>query len=197
MPTLLFVDACMRGPAVSRTHRLCRGFMEEYLLLHPLTDIQRVELPKMTLEPLNPESLEARERLIQDRRMNPGEFDLAWQFAAADVILVGAPYWDMSFPAMLKLYVEHVSVAGVTHRNSNGVWSMGLCKATNLVYISTAGGTVTGANTGFDYFRALCKKFGIPMCSEVRAENMDAAGTDKAIIMEGTLRQARDLARML
>ena len=35
MKTLLFVDACMRGPEQSRTYGLCRHFIDEYLKTHP------------------------------------------------------------------------------------------------------------------------------------------------------------------
>ena len=31
----------------------------------------------------------------------------------ADEIVIGAPYWDLSFPAALKVYIEHVSVCDI------------------------------------------------------------------------------------
>ena len=32
----------------------------------------------------------------------------------ADEIVIGAPYWDLSFPAALKTYLEHCCVCDVT-----------------------------------------------------------------------------------
>ena len=40
-------------------------------------------------------------------------FDLASQFQQADEIVIAAPYWDLSFPAILKLYLENIYVTGV------------------------------------------------------------------------------------
>ena len=33
-------------------------------------------------------------------------FDLAGQFAGADTIVIAAPFWDLSFPAALKQYMQ-------------------------------------------------------------------------------------------
>ena len=34
----------------------------------------------------------------------------AKDFAEADVIVVAAPYWDLSFPSILKVFFEHINV---------------------------------------------------------------------------------------
>ena len=53
-------------------------------------------------------------------------FDLARQFAEADVIVIAAPYWDLSCPAMLKQYLEQVNVVGITFKYSEeGIRVMG------------------------------------------------------------------------
>ena len=43
-------------------------------------------------------------------------FDLARQFARAEIIVMAAPYWDLSFQAALKQYLEQVNVVGITCR---------------------------------------------------------------------------------
>ena len=39
MERLLFLDACVRGPELSRTWRLCQRFLEEYTTLHPQVQV--------------------------------------------------------------------------------------------------------------------------------------------------------------
>ena len=41
-------------------------------------------------------------------------FDYANAMAQADMIVIAAPYWDMSFPASLKIFLEAASVVGIT-----------------------------------------------------------------------------------
>lgn len=43
-------------------------------------------------------------------------FKYAHQFAESDTVVIAAPYWDLSFPAVLKAYLEAVSVCGITFK---------------------------------------------------------------------------------
>ena len=61
-----------------------------------------------------------------------GEFLLAKQFSEVDVIVVGAPYWDMMFPAVVKNYFENVTMSGLTFQYGQNGIPRGLCKAKNL-----------------------------------------------------------------
>ncbi len=105
-------------------------------------------------------------------------FDLGRQFAAADEIVIGAPYWDLSFPAALKVYIEHVAVMGmVFHYTAEGRCE-GLCRAKHLTYITTGGGNVAAANFGYEYLRGIAGMFGIPETRFAAAENLDVVGAD-------------------
>jgi FMN-dependent NADH-azoreductase len=53
--------------------------------------------------PLSQEYLNLRDFLIKNRKYNHEIFDYAKQFVEADMILIAAPYWDLSFPEILKL----------------------------------------------------------------------------------------------
>ena len=74
---------------------------------------------------------------------------------------------------------------------------MGLCRARALVYLTTAGGPVTGQNYGFDYVRALGGMFGIPDARCVAAEGLDVWGNDPQSILSRAQEEARALARTL
>ena len=104
MKTLLFVDACMRGPEQSRTYGLCRHFIDEYLKTHPEfqlvhRDLTAGDLPQLT-GPLSGQ----REEWPVTQPDNP-LIAPAREVAGADVIVVGAPYWDLTFPAALMVYL--------------------------------------------------------------------------------------------
>ena len=99
-------------------------------------------------------------------------FRYAKQFAAADEIVIAAPFWDLSFPAKLKIYLEQIAVAGITFDYIDGR-PKGLCKAKKLTYVTTSGGPIF-EDFGYAYIKALAQKFyGIPQTEAVRAMNLD------------------------
>ena len=46
-----------------------------------------------------------REELLDRGELDGEIFRYSHQFAAADRIVIAAPYWDLSFPAQLKIYI--------------------------------------------------------------------------------------------
>ena len=54
------------------------------------------------------ETLKKRTALIESGDYSDRMFDYAKQFASADTIVIAAPYWDLSFPALLKTYFENI-----------------------------------------------------------------------------------------
>ena len=115
-------------------------------------------------------------------------FRYAKQFAESDIVVVAAPYWDMSFPAMLKIYFEAVSVQGVTFRYSEDGMPVGLTNVKKVIYVTTAGGPVGDFNLGFDYVRSLCGMlYGIPEVVCHKAEFLDIIGADVDAILRRTM----------
>lgn len=145
-------------------------------------EINEINLNEVKISPLTRESLEARDELLKKRKYDDPMLRFAWDFAAADIIVIAAPYWDLSFPALLKIYLEAVSVSGITYRYNNGS-PYGLCRAKRLVYITSAGGIVD-FDYGYNYIHALAKNcFGIPEVVYFRAEDLDFGGISEEIIM--------------
>ena len=111
-------------------------------------------------------------------------FDLAKDFAAAETIVIAAPYWDLSFPASLKCYIEAISVIGLTFAYNDAGQPYGLCKAKKLIYVTTAGGPIFNEAAGFGYIKSLAQNFyGIRNVSCVKVENLDMIGTDAESIL--------------
>ncbi len=69
-------------------------------------------------------------------------FDLAHQFAEADEIVIAAPFWEGAYPALLKVYFEHISVVGIANRYTDH-GPVGMCRASKLHYVTTRGGFAT------------------------------------------------------
>lgn len=184
--TTLFVNACLRGDR-SKTMELCREY------LSGKDDLQEVNLAELRLQPIDAEFVEKRTKLQRAGEFDDPIFDLSRQFAAADEVVIGAPYWDLSFPSALKVYIEHVSVCDLVFKYTEDAQCVGICKAKRLIYLSTAGGSVEGANYGYDYFRGIAKMYGISETHCVVAEGTDIWGADVAAILEEAKERVRAL----
>ena len=163
--SILFVNACVRKN--SRTLVLAK-----HILSNMSGEVIEVNLNQENILPLNRELLEKRERLISGQNKNDPMFYYARQFAEADEIVIAAPFWDLSFPGILKAYMEQITVSGITFEYNNGI-PCGLCKAKSLTYITTSGGPIF-ADFGYEYIKTLAKNFyGINETKAYRAMNLD------------------------
>ena len=163
--SVLFINACVREN--SRTLVLAKNVIKDML-----GDITEVNLNTENIEPLNRTILEKRECLVRERNFDDPLFRYAKQFAKADEIVIAAPFWDLSFPAKLKIYLEQITVAGITFQYIDGR-PTGLCNANSLTYVTTSGGPIFD-DFGYMYIKTLAEKFyGIKKTSAVRAMNLD------------------------
>ena len=99
MPTLLFINACVRGKD-SRTLALCERLLtsiKEANQKDMAFKIEEIRLSTENLIPLNYERLQRRDELLANGIYEDSMFDYANAMAQADMIVIAAPYWDMSF----------------------------------------------------------------------------------------------------
>lgn len=182
MKEILFINACVRPQ--SRTKMLA-----EYFLSKREGHITEIDLQIENIAGWSWERLETRDKALAEGDMDHPILKYAHQFAAADEIVIAAPYWDLSFPAWLKCYLENCCVVGVTFAYDEKDQPYGMCKAANLTYITTAGGFLYSDEPGYGYIRSLCQTFyGINNTHYIKAEGLDLVGAD----VEGILGKAKD-----
>lgn len=183
---LLFINACVREE--SRTKRLADCLLER--LDGPVTELR---LSDVRFPAADAAFLEKRDRLLAQGDLDDPMFALARQFAAADEVVIAAPFWDLSFPAALKAYFEQINVVGVTFRYTPEGIPESLCRARRLIYVTTVGGTFFPEEYGFGYIESLARSFyGIREVELVKATGLDIVGAP----VEDILRASEtDIAR--
>ena len=186
MPTLLWVNACIRGKE-SRTWALTQKLLSDIkesnkndLAFH----IEEVRLSTENLLPLNKERLERREELLAQENYTDTMFDYANIVAAADMIVISAPYWNMSFPSVLKIFLEAACVQKITYDYAQDGTPIGLCHAKDLYFVTTSGGVIGDCNFGLMYIHAISKLFGIENVHFVSAQGLDNENADVTEILE-------------
>lgn len=176
---VLFINCCPRE--ASRTKRIADALIEK------LGECEKVDLYEISLCPVDEERLKRRDALLETGAFDDDEFALARQFAAADEVVIAAPFWDLSFPAKLKLYIENVYITGIVSTYDENGMPKGLCNAKRVFYVTTSGGPFDGRYS-FDYMRTLCTDyFGIPEVRLIKAEMLDIIGNDPEQIVDNAI----------
>ncbi len=180
---ILFINACVRGD--SRTKRLADRLLE--CLGGPVKEIRLDSFP---FPDVDESYLTMREELVQEGNLDHPVLEPAVLFSEADEIVIAAPFWDLSFPASLKRFLELVNVVGVTFRYTPEGLPEGLCRANRLTYVMTAGGDIVPEEFGFGYVRALAKTFyGIPDVRLIKAVGLDLVGADPEVLLRDATEQ--------
>lgn len=181
MKNILYINSCVREE--SRTERIAKE-----LLSRLGNDFCELNLAELNLKPLTKEKLNLRTAMIEKNDYDDCMFDLAKQFAAADIIVISAPYWDLSFPALLKTYIENIYITGIVSEYGVDGRPRGLCKAEKLYYVTTSGGPLI-QDFGYGYIKTLATDcFGIKETKLIKAEMLDVDGFDADITVAQTIK---------
>ena len=192
---LLFIDGCVsqRVPA-SRTRALAEAFLSAFRESHPGAEVETVTLEALDLKPFLPAALNQRDELASVGAFGAPVFDLARQFQAADKIVAAAPFWDLSFPAVMRTYIEYISANGLCyHYEADGCH--GDCRADRLAYLTTGGDFERPESLGVLYWKQLSKMFGVPRFDYVFAGGLDVDPAKAPELLEAACEQARTLGR--
>ena len=190
MKSLVIIDACVRQ-SDSRTLRIAEPIIDALSKRYKVT---RYDLPEMDIVPLNP-------GLFKERGL--GEIpvwarEAASAIAKADRILIAAPFWDMSFPAVLKCFFEQVSLFDITFTD-NGKTCVGLCKAPKVLYITTRGMDIpTGSflDQGSPYLKALSALWNLGEMTVLDVHNTDYMSEEELNLeINSTIEEGLELAK--
>lgn len=188
MKKLLYINAAINQEN-SRTCRLAQAYLEKRRSEEKDIEIQTLTLAEeKNLQPLLWMQLQNRQESIDQKDFSTPYFRFARDFARADEVVIACPYWDMSFPAVFKVYLEHLCINGLTfHYDETGI-PRGLTNVKSAVYITTAGGYIGNNNCGFDYVQKLfANLFGIADIRFYSAEGLDIQGNDPEKILSSAI----------
>lgn len=166
MDKLIYIDATMREE--SRTRMIAEPLVGELA--------KRYEIERIKLDGADFPAVGSRILHDRDNGIVPQEYaDMAGRIAAADRIVIAAPFWDMSFPSMLKVFLENMSLFHITF-DSDDTHCYGLCRCEKVLYVTTRGMNIhTGdpLEQATPYIKALSCLWGLGELFVVAAENMD------------------------
>lgn len=188
MKKLLFINACVNRET-SRSLKLAQGVIEAMQVEEPF-EVNEVVLEEEKIAPLTSKTLNARQKLAEEGKFDDAAFARARQFRDADRIVIAAPFWASSYPALLKAYIEDIDVVGILYRyGEHG--PIGLCNADKLVYVTTRGGMLPDeADCGYQNIAVLARLYGIEKTECVSAAGLDVIGANVDALLSEALEKA-------
>ena len=173
MQKLVYIDACIRDEA-SRTQRIAKPIIEDLK--------KRYQVITFTINDLK---LDIVQKDLINKRLNGDipEYIIQWanEIRTADRVVISAPFWDMSIPSALKVFIELCSILDVTFK-TNDKTCYGNCQSEKLLFITTRGmdiSTRDNLDQATSYLEALSWLWGLGPVTVISAQNMDYSSEEE------------------
>lgn len=179
MSKVLYIKANIKNEGESKTFKVSDSFVEEYKNNNPQDEVIILDLYKEKIDFLRPEDLGEIFGPKDEDSKKHHILKYAYQFAEADKYIIAAPMWNLSVPAIVKAYIDYVSVAGITFKYTEE-GPVGLLNNKKAVHIVSRGGEYGNApyEMGDRYLRTILGFFGINDIETIAIENVDVIGAD-------------------
>ena len=193
MSKVLFVNGC--NNATSYTHQIASVFVDEYSKCHKDDDIITRNLYEEDIKFLTIEDINERTKENFDLEPEREIFKYVKEFLEADKIIIAAPFWNLSIPAIMHAYLEHIAVPNITHIPAKQ-GTVGLCQSKKVVHIVTRGIYSSKIEYGDSYLRAFFATLGIKDFRTIALEGTDIHAGQEEKFFEISANNAKSLAQI-
>lgn len=194
MSKVLYIKANIKKEGESRTYQVADHFVEAYKKKNPEDEITVLDLYEEKIDFLQAEDLGRIFGPKDEESKNDPILKYAYQFAEADKYVIAAPMWNLSMPAILKAYIDYVSVTGIAFKYT-AEGPVGLLNDKKAVHIVSRGGVYTDSpyEMGDRYLKTILGFFGITDMKTIEIDGVDFMGADVKGIVEAAIQRAESL----
>lgn len=202
---LLYISVNSKPENLSSSKMVARKFINKFLERNGDFKVEEVDLYKEHIPRLEYQYFKDRNCVIteEDAKKLPEKDqneirkirDLCDQFISAQMYVIAAPMWSLSFPAPLKEYIDCIVQEEKTISFEKGKKPKGLLddKERAIVYIQSSGGNIPWIldpimDKGENYVAQIMKAMGIKNVQELK---VDATGTTEEE-RENAIREAEE-----
>lgn len=192
MEKLLYITVNSKPEDMSSSKTVGRKLVNSILQKYPSMVAEEVDLYKEHIPQLKYQYFESRSAIVNTEALSKLTNEeqqevkqiikLCDQFRDADIYVLAAPMWSLSFPAPLKGYIDCIIQAGKTITFDNNK-PHGLLnnKARTFIYVQSSGGNIPwiirpALNKGLNYVEDIMKFIGISKFEELL---VDGTGTSE------------------
>ena len=196
---ILHIDSAITGTnSVSR--ELTASIVDSLKQANPEAKVDYLDLAVNAPTHLNAQSMGFRTGQAAttdiERQENAISEALVSQFLAADVIVIGAPFYNFSIPSQLKAWIDRVMVAGKTFRYT-AEGPQGLAGGRKVIVAATYGGqhpVESGRNFVEPYLRQVFGFVGITDVEFVDAAGLNISPEQRTLALEAAEQRIDEIA---
>lgn len=178
---LLHIDSSITGDN-SASRKLTQQIVTAWTGQHPDTQVEYLDLVAdapnhFTMSAMAPRTGQTDDLSAEQVAENAVSEKLVSQFLAADVVVIGAPFYNFSIPTQLKAWIDRLAQPGRTFRyTASG--PEGLAKGKTVIIASSRGGVYSTSEAmqalehQESYLKVVMGFFGITDVRFVRAEGL-------------------------
>lgn len=203
---LLHVDSSILGSEDSVSRRLSAEIVSGWREHHPNTQVSYLDLAidppdHFGADAMGTRGAEQAEPSAEQRHQNDVSERLVSQFLDADVVVVGAPFYNFGVPTQLKAWIDRLAQAGRTFRYTDQ-GAEGLAGGKTVVIASARGGVYADTETGRamehqeSYLRTVFRFFGITDIRVVRAEGVAMGEEARATAVAAAVAEIPEVVAM-
>lgn len=201
MKKLLYISVNSKPENLSSSKTVAREFINRFLDKAHDFEVEELDLYKEHIPRLKYEYFKDRNCIIEEEAAKklPMEDqkevqkirDLCEQFISADMYVIAAPMWSLSFPAPLKEYIDCIVQDNKTIKVQKGKKPKGLLddKYRALVYVQSSGGNIPWIldpvmDKGENYIESIMKIIGIATVEELKVDNTGTTEEERRAAIE-------------
>ncbi|TXK67412.1 NAD(P)H-dependent oxidoreductase [Paenibacillus sp. N3.4] len=211
MATVLYITANPNDHEKSYSLSVGNEFIEVYRSANPYDEIIHLDLYKMDIPQLDSDAFSgwgklgagtAFEQLTLAEKAKVSRLgELVDQFAAADKYVFVTPIWNLSYPPVMKAYIDSVCIAGKTFKYLPDKGPVGLLCDKKAVHIQASGSVLSSGSPyadgemGHRHLSAIMKFLGLTSFEGIFVEGMAAAPDQAPAIKEKAVQRAHEVAQ--
>ncbi|EKQ54270.1 MULTISPECIES: NAD(P)H-dependent oxidoreductase [unclassified Clostridium] len=209
MKKLLYITVNSKSEKSSASKTVGRELVNRFLIRHNDFELEELDLYNCHIPRLECDYFEKRNCMINDEEFNKLDeyqkeeagkiIQLADQFKEADLYVIAAPMWSLSFPSPLKEYIDCVVMEGKTiHIEKDKVEGLLNDKPRGMAYIQSSGGSIpwylkTVMNKGLNYIHDIMKFIGIKRFEELLVDGTGTTKEEKAEAIQNAMAKIDDV----
>lgn len=190
---VLYIKASPKPKGKSASHRVAEAFIKEYIENNPKDEVVELNLHEEGCPYVNYEilcdSFERKGLMVKT----------ANKFVEYDKYIISSPMWNLSIPAILKSYIDLITVKEITFEYSKLGIPIGLAKGKKAFYLGSRGGgypfPLSMITFDMRYIKYIFRFIGIKDFKSFILENVDKSPEKTRQNFEKKLVEVRKLAR--
>lgn len=208
MKKLLYITVNSKPEEISSSKTVGRAFVNKFIQKHEGFKVEELDLYKEHIPRLEYPYFIRRNCIVdkdafqeldeKEKKEVQRIVELCDQFKSADVYVIAAPMWSLSFPAPLKEYIDCIVQEGKTLKISEeSIQGLLDDKPRSMIYIQSSGASIPWLlkivlNKGLNYVESIMRSMGIKKFHELLVDGTGSTEEERQEAIKKALEKIDD-----